>query len=366
MNKNLATIQRVLDVQPHNNADSFELIKILGWQVIVKKGEFKIGDLVIYITTDSIVPEHPEFEFLRNKKFKINPFQFKGAESAGVCCPLSILEKIHGGKINEINGQLIYVYLNLYFNMKELILTEGTDVTSFLNISKYETPIPAELAGQSKGIFPNFLIVTEEDNLRTYPSALEELWGLPYYITRKDSGCSGTFYINGGDFGVCSRHVDLKESNTNGFWRMAKKYDIKNALQTEFKNESWAIQGVICGPGIQKNPLGLTEMELHVFNLFDIKSRTYANFKRLSEFCKKYNLIMVTVITEGTAFGYDIDGIVKLASEQKYPNGCPAEGIVIRPFESFTSTVLKKAWSGKVINPLFKNQRKKQKINNVI
>jgi hypothetical protein len=211
-------------------------------------------------------------------------------------------------------------------------------------------------------MLPGFLIMTDEDNLRTYPDALPELWGRQYYITRKDDGCSGTFYINGGEFGVCSRRIDLKENETNGFWRMARKYDLEKVLRTEFGDEPWAIQGEVCGPGIQDNHLGLTELELHNFNLFDIKTRTYANYDKLAEFCKKYNLIRVTdIVSDGSAFGFNIEELVKLASEQKYPNGYPAEGIVIRPQEGFTSTILKKAWSGKVLNPLFDDEKKKKK-----
>jgi ATP-dependent RNA circularization protein (DNA/RNA ligase family) len=122
-----------------------------------------------------------------------------------------------------------------------------------------------------------------------------------------------------------------------------------------------AIQGEVCGPGIQDNHLGLTELELHVFNLFDIKTRGYLNYEKLTQFCKDHCLTMVTTIGEGTAFGFNIEELVKFASEQKYPNGFPAEGVVVRPQEGFTSGVLKKVWSGKVLNPLFDEEKKKKK-----
>lgn len=343
---NLATIQKIREILPHNNADALEIAKVLGWQVVVKKGEFKAGDLVVYIVIDTVLPERAEFEFLRTKHFRIKPIRLRGEESAGICFPLSILPN--------------YEPHNSVEEWKSVI-TEGFDITELLNIKHYEKPIPAELAGQAKGHLPGFLIMTDEDNLRTYPDALPELWGRQYYITRKDDGCSGTFYLNGGEFGVCSRRIDLKENETNGFWRMARKYDLEKVLRAEFGDEPWAIQGEVCGPGIQDNHLGLTELELHVFNLFDIKRRSYANYNRLVEFCNKYNLIRVTdIVDDGSAFGFNIEELVKLASEQKYPNGFPAEGIVIRPKEGFTSGVLKKAWSGKVLNPLFDIERKKK------
>src|ERR1035441_5714277 len=88
---NLATIQKILEIRPHNNADALEIAKVLGWQVVVKKGEFKAGDLVVYIVIDTVLPERAEFEFLRTKHFRIKPIRLRGEESAGICFPLNIL-----------------------------------------------------------------------------------------------------------------------------------------------------------------------------------------------------------------------------------------------------------------------------------
>lgn len=234
--------------------------------------------------------------------------------------------------------------------MNELSLDENVDVTTFLQIRKYEKPIPAELAGVSVGHIPGFLIITDEDNLRSTPEAVPEMYGRPYYITRKEDGSSGTYFIRNETFGVCSRRVHLKESENNGFWRMAKKYDIENVLKTAFPNQNIAIQGEVVGPGIQKNKLGVKELEFRLFNMFDINSRSYFDYTRLVEFTTKYNIPMVPLINEGSAFGYTLEELVKLAMDQKYPTDGPAEGIVIRPKEPFYSNTLKKSWSGKVIN----------------
>ncbi len=344
---NLATIQRIREIKSHTGADALELATVLGWQVVIKKGEFKPDDLVVYICIDTVLPERPEFEFLRNKHFRIKPIRLRGEESAGICFPLSILPDSAFGKIGEKDF--------------DFVPKEGDDVTDILGIKHYEKPIPAELVGQAVGMFPSFLIITDEDNLRTYPDAVPEMYGRPHYITRKDDGCSGTFFVNGGEFGVCSRRIHLKESETNGFWKMARKYDLENAIKKAFPGENIAVQGEVCGPSIQDNHLGLTELELHIFNLFDISSRTYMSYDKLVEFCKTYNLTMVTLIEEGSAYGYTVEELVALASAQTYPNGFPAEGIVIRPKESFRSQVLNKAWSGKVLNPLFDEEKKKKK-----
>jgi len=331
---NLATLQKIKNVRHHPNADALDLAQVLGWQVVTKRDELKEDELCVYIVIDTVLPEHPEFEFLRNKNFRIKPIRLRGESSAGIVFPLGLLAKFG----YDFRGPLY----------------EGMDVTTILGVKHYEKPIPPELAGQAFGSMPSFLIITDEDNLRTYPDALPELHSRPYYITRKDDGCSGTFYLRGEEFGVCSRRIHLKPSETNGFWRMAKKYDIENALRTEFPKGNMAIQGEVCGPGIQKNKLGLKELELHVFNIFDIVGRTYLDYDKVVAFCKKYNIPMVTLVAEGSTFGYNIEELVKLASEQTYPTGGPAEGIVIRPKEGFRSEVLKKVWSGKVLNEKYK------------
>ncbi|HOS16037.1 MAG TPA: RNA ligase family protein [Bacteroidales bacterium] len=332
--ENLATIQRIYDVQPHSNADSLDVAKVLGWQVITKRGEFKENDLVVYIAIDAVLPERPEFEFLRNKNFRIRSIKLRGKESAGIVFPLSILP-------------------NFDYDLKGPI-AEGTDVTKWIGVRKYEKPLPVQLSGMAYGILPGFIIMTDEDNLRSYPKALEEMWGRPYYITRKDDGCSGTFFLHGSEFGVCSRKIWLKPSDTNGFWRIARKYDLENILRKAFPNRSIAIQGEVCGPQIQQNRLGLKDLELHIFNIFDITERIYFDYEQMVKFCDEFDLPMVTLVNEGNAFGYNIDELVNLANELQYPTGGPAEGIVVRPKENFRSEVLEKFWSGKIINEKYK------------
>lgn len=106
----IATIEKIIEVKPHPNADALELAKINGWQVCVKKDEFKAGDLCVYITVDSELEDCPQYEFLRNKNFRIKTIKLRKALSQGIAFPLSLLEEMHGGKIIERNKKLIYIY----------------------------------------------------------------------------------------------------------------------------------------------------------------------------------------------------------------------------------------------------------------
>jgi RNA ligase (TIGR02306 family) len=322
---NLATIQKIKDVRKHPNADALDIVKVLGWDVVTKRDEYRVDNLCIYVVIDTILPEKPEFEFLRNKHFRIKPIRLRKEYSNGICFPLHLLPT-------------------------DFQPVEGADVTDIIGVKKYEKPIPAELAGIMVGHIPGYIIITDEDNLRSNPEAVPEMYGRPYYITRKEDGSSGTYFIRGGNFGVCSRRIHLKESESNGFWRMARKYDIENVLKTAFPDKDIAIQGEVVGPGIQNNKLGLEELEFRLFNLFDINNRSYFDYTRIVEFTNKYNIPMVPLVNEGSAFGYSLEELVELAKAQNYPTGGPAEGIVIRPKEPFYSNELKKSWSGKVIN----------------
>ena len=104
----LASIQTVNAAEPIPNADAIEKVRVLGWWVVAKKGEFKPGDKVVYCEIDSLLPERPEFEFLRPAAssrprrtrpgsvvlpagFRIKTVKLRGQVSQGICFPLSVL-----------------------------------------------------------------------------------------------------------------------------------------------------------------------------------------------------------------------------------------------------------------------------------
>jgi len=335
----LATIQRVKNVRKHTNADSLDLVDVLAWQVVVKRNEFAEGDLCIYIVTDSILPDKPNFEFLRNKNFRIKSIRLRGEPSSGICFPLGILKNMPNVPI-------------------DVILTEGSDVTDILGCVHYEKAVPAQLAGKIVGQRPSFISKTDELNLRSYPALVEAMKGLPYYISRKDDGSSGSYFLKDGVFGVCSRNLQLLEEENNGFWKMAKKYNIEAILRNRF-TDNVCLQAECVGPGIQDNHLGLKEVELHAFSIIDLNTKRLVSLHDLKEFCGINNIPMVTIIEEEDVFEYELHELVSLANSQKYPNGSPAEGIVVRMQQYTYNTSERMAWcalSGKVMNENFKDK----------
>jgi RNA ligase (TIGR02306 family) len=328
----LATIQKIHSIQPHPNkeVERLEVAKIKEWPVVVKKGEHKENDLVVYIQIDSIVPEsNPYFEFMRKQKFRVWNARFKGAPSSGLVCPLSIL-----------NG--IYEYC------------EGEDCTEFLGITKYEKPIDVSVGGNAKGNFPSNLIsISDEDNLLSYPEALQELVGKRIYITQKADGSSTTFIYNNGEFKACSRRLELQEGS--GFpWQAASKYNIKQKLAD--LNANLAIQAECVGPKLNGNRLELKEAELRVFRAKNLNNNEISSLPKLKDLCTYLQIPMVK-ITDEFDFNPEIHTVEyfrKLADSQLYDNGKPGEGIVIAPIKPFYSYTLNKSWSVKVINQNYK------------
>lgn len=106
--RKLASIQKIEWVRPIEGYDRIELCGVLGWQIICKKGEFMPGDLCCFCEIDSVMPERPEFEFLRPKKFRIKTMKLKQTISQGIVFPLSIFEN-YGSLIFDENKNIIGV-----------------------------------------------------------------------------------------------------------------------------------------------------------------------------------------------------------------------------------------------------------------
>ena len=334
MNK-LASIQKIHSIVDHPNADTLSCAFVMSWPVVVKRGQFKDGESIVFVEIDSIVPENNSyFEFMRKQKFRVWNARFRGCPSSGLVCPLSILDN--------------HKYLNAEW-------IEGYDVSEILGITKYERPIDISMGGDAVGNFPtNLISISDEDNMLSYSSALTELEGKDIYISSKVDGSSTTFIYNNGEFKACSRRLELKEGS--GFpWTAAIKYDIKNKLATLGRN--LAIQAECIGPKLNGNTMELKELEIRVFRIKNLDKREIVNFYELSNLCTDLNLPMVDIINT-CKFNKDIHTVEyfrNLADSQIWKtNNKSGEGIVIAPITPFHSYILNKSWSLKVINQNYK------------
>lgn len=340
--KNLATIQRIHSVTAHPNpeVERLEVAKIKEWPVVIKKGEFKDGDLVVFITIDTIVPSsNPYFAFLEKQKYKVWNSKFKGAPSQGLVCPLSILPIPNPDNIKGII---------LHEEPKSL---EGYDVTETLGIIKYEKPEP--ISSEAVGNFPtNIIPMTDEENLLNYGNdVLRELRGKRCYITGKADGSSCTIIYQNGKVRVCSRKLEQKEGT--GFWTIVDKLGLVEKLTR--LNFPIAIQAEAVGPGIQGNRMGLSEKTFRVFNVRNIDTGEWYDWALIQSYC--YDLELTSVEQVGNTFILDdswtVERLQSLANTYKYGQQ-PGEGIVLRPFEPCYSSTIGRQLSVKILNVDYK------------
>ena len=203
MKRKLATIAVIEEIRVHPNADSLELARIRGWQVVVRKGEFQPKDLCVYCEIDSLMPEKREFEFLAPRKYRIKTTKLRGQVSQGIAFPLSILP----GFVEVIGG-----LKKLTYNRDSWWLSPGADMTELLGVTKYEEPIPASLGGTTLGRFFSHSIKTDEERIQNLTDNFEDYrrWYL-WTATEKLDGSSCTYTIYENEFGVASRNLRLKE-----------------------------------------------------------------------------------------------------------------------------------------------------------
>ncbi len=87
--RKLASIQKIRSLAPIEGADAIETAAVLGWQLVVKKGEFQVGDLCVYCEIDSILPDRPEFEFLKSRGMRIRTIRLRGQTVRFLTCSIS-------------------------------------------------------------------------------------------------------------------------------------------------------------------------------------------------------------------------------------------------------------------------------------
>lgn len=239
--RHLASVRQVAALTPIEGADNIEVARIDGWNVIVQKGLYEVEDAVVYFEIDSVLPIREEFEFLRSRCYVASPvegFRIKTMKMRGV---------VSQGLVMPYDGTA----------------DVGTDITDELGVAKYDPPLPMQV--NIKGHWPSFIAKTDQERVQNLESIPLET----YEVTLKYDGTSATAFYNNGEVGVCSRNYELKPEGT--YWDAFS--DIIDGLTVLGRN--LAVQGELMGPGIQKNPLGLTSPQVYIFDVWDIDEQRY-------------------------------------------------------------------------------------------
>ena len=216
--RKLASIQKIKEVFPIPDADRLELVQVLGWKCVGGKGEFHVGDLVVYFEIDSFLPVCEEFEFLRKSSYRSNDFmgegfrlktmKFRGEISQGLCLGIDKLSKLQG-----------------------MSLEEGVDVTEILGVREWEMPERAGSGGTMIGDRPGYIPKTDEIRIQSAPELLNEFKGLPYYITTKMDGSSHSIGVRDGEISFTGHNFTYKDDGKSAFVEYVKAEGIPEKMK---------------------------------------------------------------------------------------------------------------------------------------
>jgi len=326
-NEKLAWVGSIIAVEPIENADRIEAATVVcgtggKWCGVIQKGQFKISDLCEVYLQDAIVPQVERFAFMEKNHYLIKMQRLRGVPSECLIMPQTTQHAV------------------------------GVDITDIMEVERYVKQMPACLSGEAVGAFPSYIPKTNERNFQSEPPLVEAMRGELMYVSEKADGTSSTAFSYKDHFGVCTRQWEMAEIAASGqkqvMWQIARNYD----LEARLSGMNIAMQWETVGPGIQKNPLKLTEIEPRLFDIYDITQREYWSPEKMIEFAKSINFPTVNIIECGKRIFDMTNEEIRVFAEGTYPNGGQREGIVIRPM--WPKRLLSQRVSFKAINLRYK------------
>jgi len=311
--KKIASIEKIVEVCDHPNADRLDLIKVLGYQCVTQKGLHKTGDTIIYIQPDSILPEQPWAEGYRvYSPSRIKAVKLRGEYSEGI---IVRLEQV--AEFLPADGDI----------------QEGDDMAAILGVEHYEPPAPQDLS--AKGLLPFGIPKTDEERWENIVSVLPI--GETVDVTLKVDGQSWSAYykLDQDAFGVLGRTMEYKLECGNRYTAQIARYGIEEKLRAfgQKHNVSICIRGESYGEGLQNfahNPHAKEKAGLALFSVYLIDERRYA--RKGDPF---YFDIVAAELDLPTVEFIERDVVLTEELIQKYSvgidkiNGKPFEGVVV-------------------------------------
>lgn len=318
MSRKLASVQKIKAIKPIEGADKIEIVQVLNWDCVAKKGEYQVGDKVIYFEIDSLLPDIPMLEWLKGSswsqklnKYKISTHKFRGQISQGLVIPIKDFPEFIKQVIVSLDPTTASKIDKLEITEPES-LEEGLDLTEVLNVEKYEPPVSNGPLGEiisHEWYVPKTdeerIQVCAEDVLPKYMESEQDDW----YASVKLDGCSCTAGLFEDMFLIGGRNQWYKGPNM--YTETVKKYITEEKLRAyqEATGMYVVFQGELCGPGIQSNRLGLKEKDWFIFNVFTsdtgkMDSYTKCDLLNMLNICEYFELNTVPLIPFEAKFDF--------------------------------------------------------------
>lgn len=238
--RKLVTIKTIDSIRPIENADAIESAVIGGWNVVVKKNEFEVGDEVLYFEIDSFLPGNvPEFEFLLPRGAKTEQSPITGEEVTGhVLSTAKLRGTFSQGLVLPLFGGLTH----------DSTQEEVEALMASLGVFKWESEIPE----QGIARFPGHINKTDSERVQNLsPGFFESLNPDEWVATEKVDGYSTTFWKDEDNvLHVASRRWEVEMNDDHK--EMVQRYRMDELM----KPGDW-ISGELYGEGILKNRLGI-------------------------------------------------------------------------------------------------------------
>lgn len=391
--KSMAHIEKVVSVYPIEGADSLEMAQVLDYHVAVKKGEFKVDDLALYIEIDSIVPDGlpeeyqlqmndlrkafwnaskddkivikkqmeelatyntiPVFEFLRSRGFKIRQVFFGklNVYSQGILFTLDKFPQITTKKVGFDATDLIGIK-QIIEDEDEAGVTNPTVFNNFLEKNPIGKLIDKKFMRyslyrdfkksirQPKGIWHNYFpSKSDEENIQKLFTKMKTKYGdQKWYVTEKLEGQNISVvsrkskilgFFNKHEFGVCTHHRFLPKYDGSNFWRTV----IKIGLEAKIKEipGNWFIRGEHTGTLIQGNIYNFPETDIYVFDVYDIDNKRMLPFEEMIAFCKKYDIKTVPILDTDFTLPETVGEMLDYSNGYSvFGNKINREGVIVR------------------------------------
>jgi hypothetical protein len=341
----LATVQKIIDIKEIPGSDFIELAFVLGWQIIIKKGEYKIGDLCCYIEIDTITPVTSEFQFLEKYNYRVKTQKMRGVLSQGLIIPLP------PGKWKEED-----------------------DLTDIIGIKKYEKPdnnpveryekprVPKiwykklwylfkytifykmfpEARPKLRSPFPTHLVsITDEERIQNCPQILEKYRWKEFIVSYKLDGSSLTIIHNKvfgiSKFRICSRRFELHDKK-NDWYKVFESTNFKKHilnLVEYYNTNDIIVQGEAIGK-FNGNYHQLAQEEIRLFNIYVDGKRI--NQERFYLVCDDLLKIPCCPFYKRVVLNHSMEEILQESNIKDILNPkVPVEGLVWRSIEDNTS-----------------------------
>lgn len=320
-----------------------ERASVLGWHVVVKKGEYNVGDLCTYIQIDTVVPELEEYDFLRERKYRVRTIKLRKQISQGLIVPLPKGKWKEGDDLTEIMGIKKYEKPDNNPERYERPRMPKVWYKKYIYLFKYNVlyKLFPSLKKKQRSSFPTNLVgITDEERIQNMPQILTSHAGKEFVVSYKLDGSSITVIHNKvmgkSKFRICSRRFELHDKKNDWYNVFTKNNFDREILKLvdHFKTNDIIVQGEAIGK-FNGNHHNLQSDQIKLFNI-------YVQGKRLrqDEFekvCTMWNIPFCPIYKYIT-LSHTMDEILKV-SEIKYlinPK-VEAEGLVWRCIEDNTS-----------------------------